>query len=270
MTTPTVLEKIIAGKRQHIAAQRAQRKIDPKALQRTSTVRGFCDALKAKQALGLPAVIAEIKKGSPSQGIIRPDFDVASIAGSYERHGAACLSCLTDAPFFFGCDEDLTVARSSTTLPVLRKDFIIDAFQIYESYELGADCVLLIVSALADDALADFYELATGLGLDVLVEVHDAAECERALRLGPKLLGINNRNLHDFSVSLETTLALLSEIPAETLIVTESGIHTDADVQSMWASGVGTFLVGEAFMRHPDPGERLNALFGSVGKGEAP
>lgn len=269
MITPTVLEKIIAEKRQHVAAQRERRKIDPKALQRTSTVRGFCDALTAKQALGLPAVIAEIKKGSPSQGIIRPDFDVASIARSYEHHGAACLSCLTDEPFFFGCDDDLAMARSSATLPVLRKDFIIDAFQIYESFELGADCILLIVSALTDDALEAFYELATGLGLDVLVEVHDAVECQRALRIGPKLLGINNRNLHDFSVSLETTLGLLPQIPSETLIVTESGIHTDADVHSMWGSGVGTFLVGEAFMRHPDPGERLKTLFGSIGKGES-
>jgi len=266
MTTPTVLEKIIAEKRNHIAAQRAHRKMDPKALRRPSSVRGFADALRVKQSLGLPAVIAEIKKGSPSKGIIRPNFDVASIAESYERHGAACLSCLTDEPFFFGCDADLATARSSASLPVLRKDFIIDAFQIYESFELGADCILLIVSALTDEALDEFYALATGLGLDVLVEVHDASECQRALRFAPKLLGINNRNLHDFSVSLDTTLGLLEQIPSETLIITESGIHTESDVQSMWTSGVGTFLVGEAFMRHPDPGERLNALFGSVQK----
>ncbi len=269
MTTPTVLEKIIAEKRKHIAAQRVHRKIDPKALQRTTEVRGFLDALNAKHGRGLPAVIAEIKQGSPSKGIIRSNFDVALIAESYERNGAACLSCLTDEPFFFGCDEDLATARSSAALPVLRKDFIIDAFQIYESFELGADCILLIVSALADDVLEDFYELATGLGMDVLVEVHDAAECRRALRLAPKLLGINNRNLHDFSVSLETTLGLLPQIPSGTLIVTESGIHTESDVQQMWESGVGTFLVGEAFMRHPDPGERLNALFGSLQKTEA-
>ena len=211
MTTPTVLEKIIAEKRNHIAAQRAHRKIDPNALRRPSIVRGFADALRAKQSLGLPAVIAEIKKGSPSKGIIRPNFDVASIAESYERHGAACLSCLTDEPFFFGCDADLATARSSASLPVLRKDFIIDAFQIYESFELGADCILLIVSALTDAALDEFYALATGLGLDVLVEVHDASECQRALRFAPKLLGINNRNLHDFSVSLDTTLGLLAE-----------------------------------------------------------
>ena len=156
MTTPTVLEKIIAEKRKHIAAQRVHRQMDPKALQRSSSVRGFSDALKAKQALGLPAVIAEIKKGSPSKGIIRPNFDVASIAASYERHGAACLSCLTDEPFFFGCDADLATARSSAALPVLRKDFIIDEFQIYESFELGADCILLIVSALTDEALDAF------------------------------------------------------------------------------------------------------------------
>ena len=264
MTTPTVLEKIIAEKRKHIAAQRVHRQIDPKALHRPSSVRGFSDALKAKQALGLPAVIAEIKKGSPSKGVIRPNFDVASIAASYERHGATCLSCLTDEPFFFGCDADLATARSSAALPVLRKDFIIDEFQIYESFELGADCILLIVSALTDEALDAFYALAIGLGLDVLIEVHDAAECQRALRLAPKLLGINNRNLHDFSVSLDTTLGLLTQIPSETLIITESGIHTESDVHSMWTSGVGTFLVGEAFMRHPEPGERLSALFGAI------
>ena len=161
MTTPTVLEKIIAEKRRHIKAQQKLRKFDPKALTRTSKARGFCNALKAKNALGLPAVIAEIKKGSPSKGIIRPDFDVALIAQSYEYHGAACLSCLTDVPFFFGCDDDLTTARASATIPVLRKDFIIDAFQIYESFELGADCILLIVSALTDDCLEEFHHLAT-------------------------------------------------------------------------------------------------------------
>ncbi|MEK9891998.1 MAG: indole-3-glycerol phosphate synthase TrpC, partial [Pseudomonadales bacterium] len=208
-----------------------------------------------------PAVIAEIKKASPSKGVIRADFDPVAIASSYERGGAACLSCLTDEHYFQGHDEYLKAARQATQLPVLRKDFVIDAYQVAEAYALGADCILLIAAILDSSALADLYVQAQEMGLDVLIEVHDEKECEQALSLAPPLLGINNRNLHDFSVSLQTTLDLLPSIPPGTLLVTESGIQTTKDVRTMQSAGVKAFLVGEAFMREPSPGRALEALF---------
>lgn len=261
MTTPTVLEKIVAKKRDHVENQRQQVPRDAKSLNRDAELRGFIAALQARTERALPAVIAEIKKGSPSKGIIRSEFNVSEIAAAYDASGAACLSCLTDTPFFFGADTDLILAREHSSLPVLRKDFIVDAYQIYESYELGADCILLIVAILDDAKLEQLYQLAMSLGLDVLIEVHNADECRRALRLNPKMLGINNRNLHDFSVSLSTTIDLLGEIPEQTLVVTESGIHTPSDVELMTNAGVGAFLVGEAFMRAENPGEKLKGLF---------
>jgi len=223
--------------------------------------RGFADALEAKIAVGWPAVIAEIKKASPSKGVIRADFRPAEIAASYERGGAACLSVLTDIDFFQGADEYLVAARGNCTLPVLRKDFVIDPYQVYEARALGADCILLIVAALEDAALLELTLLAAELDLDVLVEVHDGAELERALDLPTQLIGINNRDLRSFAVSLDTTLALKDRLPPERLLVTESGIVAPADVARMRDAGVHAFLVGEAFMRADDPGTELARLF---------
>ncbi|MGB1343019.1 MAG: indole-3-glycerol phosphate synthase TrpC [Pseudomonadales bacterium] len=262
MSTPTILDRILAEKRLHIDRQREAFPIDLEKIERSDKPRGFLRALRARNQDGSAAVIAEIKKGSPSKGIIRRDYDVAQIAQSYDVHGAACISCLTDAPFFHGSDSDLELARASAACPVLRKDFIVDDYQIYESYALGADCVLLIVAALTDDKLRNLYSLAQSLGLDVLVEVHNREECERALVLQPSLLGINNRNLHDFSVSIDNTIELLPIVPQDTLVVSESGIHSRSDVSILRTAGVGAFLVGEAFMRHPNPGEKLSELFG--------
>ena len=223
--------------------------------------RGFADALHAKIAAGLPAVIAEVKKASPSQGVIRPDFHPALIARSYEAAGAACLSVLTDVDFFQGSDAYLQDARAACALPVLRKDFVIDAWQVYEARLLGADCVLLIAAALGDAALAELCHLALDLGMDVLLEVHDLDELERALQVPAPLLGINNRNLRTFAVSIDTTLELRSAVPADRLLVTESGIATREDVARLRAHGIEAFLVGESFMRAPDPGTALRALF---------
>ncbi len=223
--------------------------------------RGFAEALEAKIAVGLPAVIAEIKKASPSKGVIRANFHPAEIAASYERGGAACLSVLTDVDFFQGADEYLVAARGNCTLPVLRKDFVIDPYQVYEARALGADCILLIVAALEDAALLELTLLAAELDLDVLVEVHDGAELERALDLPTQLIGINNRDLRSFNVSLDTTLALKERVPTERLLVTESGIVAPADVARMRDAGVHAFLVGEAFMRADDPGTELARLF---------
>ena len=226
--------------------------------------RGFADALHRRIAAGQAAVIAEVKKASPSKGVIRPDFHPAEIARSYERGGAACLSVLTDVDFFQGSDDYLRQARAACALPVLRKDFVIDAWQVYEARTLGADCILLIVAALGDAALAELSHLALDLGMDVLVEVHDIDELERALQVPVPLMGVNNRNLRTFEVSLETTLALKSAVPADRLLVTESGIVTAADVARMRGEGVHAFLVGETFMRAEDPGAELARLFATA------
>ena len=223
--------------------------------------RGFADALNAMIAQGDPAVIAEVKKASPSKGVIRPDFRPADIAVSYEFGGAACLSVLTDVNFFQGGDDYLRQARDACTLPVLRKDFTVDPYQVYEARVLGADCILLIVSALDDGQLVDLSGLALQLGMDVLVEVHDIDELERALQTDCALIGINNRDLRTFEVSLDTTLAMKDAVPPDRILVTESGIATRADVARLRAAGVHAFLVGESFMRAPDPGRALRELF---------
>jgi indole-3-glycerol phosphate synthase len=212
-------------------------------------------------AAGEAAVIAEVKKASPSKGVLREDFRPTDIARSYERAGATCLSVLTDVDFFQGADAYLGEARNACSLPVIRKDFIIDPYQVYESRAIGADCILLIAACLHDTQLSELTGLAHHLGLDVLTEVHDAAELERALAVPGRLIGINNRNLRTFDVSLHTTLSLIDAIPAERLIVTESGIHSRADVALMRRNGVNAFLVGESFMRAPDPGDKLAELF---------
>jgi indole-3-glycerol phosphate synthase len=227
--------------------------------------RGFEKALRARIAGGKPAVIAEIKKASPSKGVLRETFDPPAIAASYERAGAACLSVLTDRPFFQGAPEYLVAARAACALPALRKEFIIDEYQVAESRALGADAILLIVAALADAQMATLEACALAYGMDVLVEIHDGGELDRALRLNTPLLGINNRNLRNFSVTLDTTFNLLPRIPKDRLVITESGILTQRDVTMMRDRGVHAFLVGEAFMRAPDPGAALTALFGEQG-----
>ena len=264
MSRSDILEKIIATKQQEvIAAQVATPFADVDAQARaTPPARGFERALRAKIAQGKPAVIAEIKRASPSKGVLREKFDPPAIAASYERAGAACLSVLTDKPFFQGAAEFLVQARAACALPALRKEFIVDEYQVAESRALGADAILLIVAALEDPQMADLEQCARGYGMDVLVEVHDAAELDRAMALATPLIGINNRNLRNFSVTLDTTFNLLPRIPADRLVVTESGIAMPRDVSLMRAKGVNAFLVGEAFMRAADPGAALTALFG--------
>jgi indole-3-glycerol phosphate synthase len=259
-----ILGKILATKSEEVdgAKIRAPFAEVDAAARAAEAARPFEAALRTKLAAGLPAVIAEIKKASPSKGVLREDFDPAAIAASYERAGAACLSVLTDGTFFHGAPEYLQAARSASSLPALRKEFIIDEYQVAESRALGADAILLIVAALDDTRLAALEAAAIDYGLAVLVEIHDAAELERALRLKTPLLGINNRNLRDFSVSLDTTIAMLPRIPPGRLVVTESGILAQRDVARMRDHGVNAFLVGEAFMRAPDPGHALTALFG--------
>ena len=264
-TTPTILRKIIARKHEEIAERQQVRSIDvlKEAVKGATPVRGFVRAMQQRIDVGQAAVIAEIKKASPSKGVIRADFHPAEIAVSYERAGAACLSVLTDVDFFQGSDAYLQEARGACALPVIRKDFIVDPYQVYEARAIGADCILLIAACLDDETMHGLNDLALSLGMDVLVEVHNAEELQRALTLDNRLLGINNRNLHTFEVSLDTTYELLSQIPDDRLLVTESGIHTADDVSAMIARNVYGFLVGEAFMRQPDPGQMLRELFAS-------
>ncbi len=260
---PDVLQKILQRKAEEVAERSARLPLTELQARAADAppVRGFAAAVEAKIAGGLPAVIAEVKKASPSKGVIRADFDPAAIARSYEAGGAACLSVLTDIDFFQGADEYLRQARSACALPALRKDFTVDVWQVYESRALGADCILLIVAALADAQLAELSDAALSLGLDVLVEVHDMDELERALQVPAPLLGINNRNLRTFDVSLDTTLALKDAVPRDRRLVTESGIVVADDVRRMRAAGIDAFLVGETFMREREPGEALQRLF---------
>jgi indole-3-glycerol phosphate synthase len=260
---PTILRKIIARKWEEIAERKqtvGEAELYERA-RRQGGVRGFARALSERIEAGEAAVIAEIKKASPSKGIIRPDFDPVTIAQSYQEGGAACLSVLTDVDYFQGADSYLQQARAATQLPVIRKDFIVDPYQVVESRALGADCILLIVAALAPRQLEDLHSYALELGLDVLVEVHDSEELELALGLPNRLIGINNRNLHSFEVSLDTTFGLLDQIPANKIVITESGIHTREDVMAMRRRGVNGFLVGESFMRADSPGQKLSDLF---------
>ena len=259
-----ILEKIVAVKQQEVAAALRRKSLAAVRADAESRVltRDFLGALRERAAAGKPAVIAEVKKASPSKGVLRADFIPADIAQSYAEHGAACLSVLTDVQFFQGSADYLKQARASCQLPVLRKDFMVDPYQIYESRALGADAILLIAACLDDVRMNEMEQIALSLDMAVLVEVHDEPELERALRLRTPLIGINNRNLKTFEVSLETTLNLRQKVPADRLLVTESGIHTREDVLRMGAAGVGAFLVGEAFMRAPDPGVALAELFG--------
>ena len=258
-----ILARILATKAEEVAAlKRARSWADLAGAARAmSAPRDFTGAIRRKIAAGQSAVIAEIKKASPSKGVLRPAFDPPAIARSYEAGGAACLSVLTDRQYFQGAPEYLGAARAACALPALRKDFIVDPHQVAEARALGADAILLIVAALADDRLAELEACAADFGMAVLVEVHDAAELARALRLRTPLIGVNNRNLRSFEVSLDTTLGLLPGIPGDRIVVTESGILAPGDVARMRAHGVHAFLVGEAFMRAPDPGAALAALF---------
>jgi indole-3-glycerol phosphate synthase len=260
---PDILNRILARKQQEITARRQAISIDSlqQRMHEASPPRGFVASLKHRVEQGEAAVIAEIKKASPSKGVIREDFDVVEIAQSYAAGGASCLSVLTDQDFFQGHEDFLIAARSACELPVIRKDFIVDSFQVIESRAIGADCILLIVAALDDENLVSLYQQAQSLGMDVLVEVHDRDELERALRLDLELIGINNRDLHSFETSLDTTIDLLGLVPEGCLVVTESGIHTRDDVALMRKHDVHAFLVGEAFMRVPDPGQELRKLF---------
>lgn len=263
MSVPTVLEKIISRKREEVAERRDRISLAEleKMAAAADPVRGFARRLQEQARSKQPAVIAEVKKASPSKGVLREHFVPAEIAKSYETGGATCLSVLTDIDFFQGADAYLKQARAACRLPVIRKDFMVDPYQIVEARALGADCILLIVAALEDGQMAELAETARRLGLDVLVEVHDGAELERALCLDMPLIGINNRNLHTFELSLETTLELLPRIPRDRLVVTESGILHRADVELMEINEVYAFLVGEAFMRAEQPGVELQRLF---------
>lgn len=261
--TPDVLKKILARKHEEVAERRRRVSFDELEARANAqpSARDFVEAIASRVEKGEPAVIAEIKKASPSKGVIRANFDPVAIAGSYQRGGAACLSVLTDVDFFQGSDAYLQAARAACDLPVLRKDFMVDPYQVVEARALGADCILLIAAALSDEQLDELSDVALQWGLDVLVEVHTRAEFERAIPLGNRLLGINNRDLHTFETRLETTLDLLDDLPDDTIIVTESGIHTREDIALMRQHGVNAFLVGEAFMRASDPGAELKRLF---------
>lgn len=262
-----ILNKILAVKADEVAAARKVRDLaslrrDVETdLEARRRLRGFESSLRAKIAAGQAGVIAEIKKASPSKGVLRPDFQPAAIAASYAEHGAACLSVLTDVQFFQGAPDYLVQARAACALPVLRKDFMVDLYQVYEARAMGADAILLIVAALDHGLMADLEACARELGMDVLVEVHDGVELDAALELQTRLVGINNRNLRTFDVTLDTTLGLLDRIPQDRLVVTESGILGAADVARMRAADVHAFLVGEAFMRADNPGQELERLF---------
>jgi indole-3-glycerol phosphate synthase len=261
--TPDILKKILQRKAEEIAercGKISQRELSQRVGE-AGGVRGFASALQKKVAAGDAAVIAEIKKASPSRGVLREQFEPAAIAASYEKGGAACLSVLTDVDYFQGADEYLQQARAACVLPVLRKDFVIDPYQVYEARVLGADCILLIVAALDDAMLLELLQLAGHLQMDALVEVHDAREMERALAVPAYLVGVNNRNLRTFETTLDTTFDLQKAFPEDRLLVTESGIHTRDDVVAMRHSGVHAFLVGEAFMKADEPGEKLAELF---------
>ena len=258
-----VLERILAAKRREVGESRQRvplAEIEKRAAQ-APAARGFERALRAKIAQGKPGVIAEIKRASPSKGLISADFDPARIARSYEANGAACLSVLTDREFFGGCAEDLVAARAACTLPVLRKDFMVDPYQVHEARSWGADCILLIMDAVPDPKLRDLERLARELGMDVLVECHDRAQLERALAFDTPLVGINNRDLKTFETRLETTLSLLDMIPADRLLVTESGIGSPEDVARLKSAKVSAYLVGSAFMSAADPGGELKRVF---------
>ena len=261
--TATILDRILKRKREEVIARRKRDSIGSleQRMAEQSCARGFANALRMRVAAAEPAVIAEIKKASPSRGVIRADFRPAQIAASYQTGGASCLSVLTDIDFFQGADVYLQQARAACELPVLRKDFTVDPYQVVEARAIGADAILLIVAALDDDQLHELAGTAAEVGLDVLVEVHDRAELERALELATPLIGINNRDLHSFDTRLETTLELLPHIPADRLVITESGIHSAADVALMRDHQVFGFLVGEAFMRASEPGARLREMF---------
>jgi indole-3-glycerol phosphate synthase len=258
-----ILDQIMSVKRQEVAAALKRKPLEAMRADAESRVltRDFEGALRAKIAAGQPAVIAEVKKASPSKGVLRPSFIPADIAQSYAEHGAACLSVLTDQQFFQGSADYLKQARASCDLPVLRKDFMVDAYQVYEARAMGADCILLIAACLDDAQMKALEALARSLDMAVLVEVHDRAELDRALRLATPLIGINNRNLKTFEVSLDVTLDLLGHVPADRLLVTESGVSTAADVRRLREAQVSAFLVGEAFMRADDPGAALAQLF---------
>ncbi len=261
--TPDILKKIIHRKEEEITERKANVSLTEmeKRSQSASPVRGFVAAIKNRINAGQAAVIAEIKKASPSKGVMREDFHPAEIAKSYEKGGAACLSVLTDVDFFQGHDDYLQQARSACKLPVLRKDFMIDPYQVFEARALAADCILLIAAVLEDAQMKELAELASRLEMDVLIEVHDGEELERVLPLDLPLVGINNRNLRTFETSLQTSLELLSMIPDKRIVVTESGIHTTDDVDLMRNNNINTFLVGEAFMKADEPGEKLRELF---------
>jgi len=260
---PDILKRILDKKIEEVAKRKLGMTVAnlQEIAETVEKPRGFYNALQEKVLTKKPAIIAEIKKASPSQGVIREDFQPVAIGQDYAMNGAACLSVLTDNEFFQGAEVYLQMVRERCPLPVLRKDFMIDPYQIYEARALGADCILLIVSALTDEQMQELSDTATQLGMDVLVEVHDAGELQRALKLDTKLIGINNRNLRTFETSLQTTLDLKAQIPADRIVITESGIHTHDDVQLMLDNGIYAFLVGEAFMRAESPGQKMRELF---------
>lgn len=260
---PDVLKKILARKVEEIAEDKQKVSLDEQKARaaKQPACRGFVASMRSSLDAGQSAVIAEVKKASPSKGVIRENFVPAEIAASYQAGGASCLSVLTDVDFFQGDDSYLLEARAACDLPVIRKDFIIDEYQVYQARAMGADCILLIVAALSDDKLAELYHLAVSLGMDVLIEVHDLEELQRSLPLGATLVGINNRDLRYFTTSLNTTIDLLKHIPDDRIVVTESGIHSAEDIALMRKNKVNSFLVGEAFMRAEEPGTQLRKLF---------